>query len=66
MKTVEVKTNITCGSCVAKLIQVLDEIAGKENWSVEIQNPKKLLTVINEDKVMRAVQKTGYKAEKLS
>jgi len=70
MKTVEVKTNIMYSSCVAKVAQVLDEIAGKENWNVEIQNPTKILTVITEDltedEVIRAVQKAGYKAEKLS
>ena len=43
MKTIEVKTNIMCGSCVAKVTQALDETAVNENWNVDMQNPKKYL-----------------------
>ena len=70
MKTIELKTNIMCGSCVAKVTPFLNETVGKENWKVDIQNPKKILTVttdsLTENEVIQAVEKSGYKAENLS
>jgi copper chaperone len=69
MKTIEVKTNIMCGSCIAKVTPVLNETVGENNWKVDTANPKKLLTVttenLNETDVIKAVEKAGYKAEKL-
>lgn len=70
MKTIELKTNIMCGSCVAKVTPALDETAGRGNWKVDTQNAKKILTVTNEEikpeDVIKAVEKAGYRAEKLS
>lgn len=70
MKTIEVKTNIMCGSCVAKATPSLNETVGKENWKVDTFNAKKILTVttenLNEDEVIQAVERAGYKAERLS
>ncbi len=69
MKTIEVKTNIMCGSCIAKVTPVLNETFGQDNWKVDTQNPKKILTVsaenANETDVIKAVEKAGYKAEEL-
>ncbi|MEO8852335.1 MAG: heavy-metal-associated domain-containing protein [Ginsengibacter sp.] len=69
MKTIELKTNIMCGNCIAKVTPELNKVAGETNWKVDIQNPKKLLTVtsdkVNEDEVIKAVEKAGYKAERL-
>ena len=69
MKTIEVKTNIMCGSCIAKVTPVLNETFGEGNWNVDTQNPKKVLTVSSEDatekEVIQAVEKAGYKAEEL-
>jgi copper chaperone CopZ len=68
MKTIELKTNIMCGSCVAKVTPTLNETVGAANWKVDTQNPKKILTVttetLNETDVIKAVEKAGYKAEK--
>ncbi len=70
MKTIEVKTNIMCGSCVAKVTHTLNQAVGEKNWKVDTVNPKKILTVItnnlNEDEVITAVERAGYKAERLS
>lgn len=70
MKTIEVKTNIMCGSCIAKVTPVLDEVIGENNWKVDTVNPKKILTVatdnLSEMDVIKAVEKAGYKAESLS
>lgn len=69
MKTIEVKTNIMCGSCIAKVTSALNEAVGENNWKVDIANPKKVLTVttenLNETDVINAVEKAGYKAESI-
>ncbi len=70
MKTIEVKTNIMCGSCIAKVTPVLNEKIGENKWKVDTANPKKVLTVtadnLNEEEVIKAVEAAGYKAENLS
>jgi copper chaperone len=69
MKTIEVKTNIMCSSCVAKVTPTLNDTVGEANWKVDTLNPKKILTVttenLNEDEVIKAVEKAGYKTEKI-
>jgi copper chaperone len=70
MKTIAVKTNIMCGSCIAKATPTLNQEMGESNWNVDIKNPKKVLTVsgqdVTEEDVIKAVEKAGYKAERLS
>jgi copper chaperone len=70
MKTIQVKTNIMCGSCVAKVTPVLNEVAGQNNWKVDTVDPRKILAVtsdtLNENDVIVAVEQAGYKAQKLS
>ncbi len=70
MKTIELKTNIMCGACVAKVTPTLNETAGETNWKVDTQNPRKILTVttdnLDEADVIKAVEKAGYKAEQLA
>lgn len=69
MKTIVLKTNIMCGSCIAKVTPTLNEVVGESNWKVDTANPKKVLTVtgenLSEEEVVRAVEKAGYKAESL-
>lgn len=66
---IQLKTNIMCGSCIAKVTPSLDEVLGKSNWKVDTVNPKKILSVtsdkVSENEVIKAVEKAGYKAEKL-
>ena len=70
MKTIVLKTNIMCSSCVAKVTPTLNETAGVQNWNVDTLHPKKILTVtaenLNEGQIIKAVEKAGYKAEVLS
>jgi len=70
MKTIELKTNIMCGSCVAKVTPILNEVIGENRWKVDTANPRKVLTVntesLDEASVIQAVEKAGYIAEKLS
>jgi len=69
MKTIQVKTNIMCGSCIAKVTPTLNQIIGDNNWSVDTINPAKILTVkseiLNEEDVINAVAQAGYKAVSL-
>ena len=69
METKRFKTNIMCGSCIAKVTPVLNEIAGENNWKLDIQNPAKILTVnrvhAEESDLIVALQTVGFKAEEL-
>lgn len=69
MKSKKFKTNIMCGDCIAKGTPVLNETFGKNNWEVDIKDPKKILTVsaenADEKNVNSALEKVGYKAEEL-
>lgn len=69
MKTKQFKTNIMCGSCIAKVTPVLNETFGENNWSVDTKDPKKILTISSENgdenNVKDALGKVGYKAEEL-
>jgi copper chaperone CopZ len=41
MKTIELKTNIMCVACVAKVTPGLNKIAGEGNWKVDMSKSKK-------------------------
>ena len=54
-----------------KVTPVLNETVGEDNWDVDIQAPEKILTVatdekVSEDDVVKAMQKAGYKAERMN
>jgi copper chaperone len=70
MKTITLKTNINCGSCVAKVTPTLNDKLGPDNWAVDTQHPKKILTVqaesLDEQDIIKAVADAGYKAEHIS
>ncbi|AXY72653.1 copper chaperone [Paraflavitalea soli] len=70
MKTIQFKTNIKCFGCVAKVTPELNKAAGVDNWTVDLQTQDKILTVstegINDNLIKEAVEKAGYKAEKLN
>ncbi len=66
MKTIQFKTNINCGGCVAKATPVLDQVAGAHNWSVNTTTPEKILTITSDaaapDVVIKSLQTAGFKA----
>lgn len=67
METIRFNTNIKCEGCIAKVTPFLNEAVGKDNWKVDTNSPSKVLTVTGEAssaKVVEAVEKAGYKAEK--
>lgn len=68
METIKFKTTIKCSGCVANATPFLNEALGEDNWEVDYTNPSKVLTVAGESdaaKVIQAVEKAGYKAEKM-
>ena len=62
------KTNIKCDGCIAKVTPSLNEAVGQNNWKVDLANPSKILTVETDDKnkIIKALEKVGYKAEPIS
>jgi copper chaperone len=67
MKELKFKTNINCGGCVAKVTPALNEAVGEGHWKVDTNHPDKILTVDGAEvkKIVYAVVKSGYRAEKL-
>lgn len=69
METLQFKTNINCGGCVAKVTPKLNETEGICHWHVDTNNPNKILTVeaenISAKEVMDAVSKAGFKIEEV-
>jgi copper chaperone len=62
------KTNIKCTGCVAAVTPFLNAAVGESNWEVDLTDPSKVLSVntgTEADKVIRAMEKAGYKAEKI-
>lgn len=60
------KTNINCGSCIAKVTDTLNDLVGEDNWEVDTTTPIKLLTIDNEaisaSTISEALGKVGYSA----
>jgi len=70
METLQFKTNIKCGGCVAKVTPALDETAGTDGWKVDTASADKILTVSSDrgltaEQVIQAVQQSGFLATKL-
>lgn len=69
MKTVKFKTTIDCGGCVKAVTPFLNELDNVDSWKVDLENPDRILEVElddnDEEKVIEAVTKAGYKIEKI-
>jgi Cu2+-exporting ATPase len=67
MKKLEYKTNINCSGCIATITPNMDATEGIIKWSVDTDNPDKILTVevenIDSMAVEEAVKKAGYSIE---
>ncbi len=64
------KTNIMCGSCIAKVTPHLNANNEIKSWEVDTANPQKVLTVetenLSDENIREIVKRAGYKAETLS
>jgi len=69
METLLFKTSLKCSGCVQTITPGLDSLDGIEKWSVDLENPDKLLEVEASedisDKVMDSVKKAGYLISRL-
>lgn len=70
MNTLKFKTSIKCGSCIANVTPFLNEQKSILKWNVDTTSPDKILTVeteeANDEKVIKAIEKAGYKIEPLN
>jgi copper chaperone len=68
METLQFKTNINCGGCIAKVTPVLNNEAGIQEWDVDTNVPTKILTVkgdLGANAIINIVKSAGFIAEKL-
>ena len=68
MDTIKLRTNIKCTGCLAKVTPHLNEIAGENNWRVDLEDPRKTLTVVSdssESEIIASVKEAGFEAEKI-
>jgi len=67
METLQFKTNINCGGCIAKVTPFLNQVEEVEDWRVDTNNPDKILTISGEelscDLIVETIEKAGFKAE---
>lgn len=61
------KTNIKCSACVAKVTSALNEVAGENNWKVDLTHPDRVLTLEGGDteQLNEKLKAVGYTAEKI-
>lgn len=68
MKSLKFKTNVKCSACVAAITPEMEKLSA-EFWSVDLAHPDRILTVTGEpdqDSIVRALEKSGYKGEIIS
>lgn len=69
MTTYKFKTNINCGSCIRSVTPFLNELDSVEEWSVDTEDPSKVLTVESEEnnasEILKAISESGFSAEEI-
>ena len=69
MKTLKFKTNINCNNCIRSVTPFLNEVDSIDEWSVDINNENKILTIMSdtgsEDDVVEAVKRAGFEIKVL-
>jgi copper chaperone len=69
MATLQFKTNINCGGCIAKVAPFMNENKDIiKSWKVDTTSPERTLTVETEgsaEDVEAIVEKAGFKAEEI-
>lgn len=69
MENLTFKTNINCNGCLSKVSPQLNDVNGIEEWSVDLDNSEKTLTVnsssASEEDILNAVKKVGFKIERV-
>ena len=69
MGTFRFKTSLKCGGCIRAITPGLESLNVIEKWSVDLENPDKVLEVVaSEDiseSVIASVKKAGYEISRL-
>ncbi len=69
METLRFKTSLKCGGCVRTITPGLESLANIEKWSVDLENPDKVLEVTAHadiaDQVIESVKKAGFQISRL-
>jgi copper chaperone CopZ len=69
METIKLKTTVNCYHCLSKITPFLNQIKEISDWSVDLADPDKVLSVsgedINPEKIIDALSKAGYSAVKI-
>ena len=67
MKTLRFKTNINCNNCIRTVSGFLNDVPTIKEWSVDINNPAKILTVTGDEvqmeEIVEAVEEAGFDIE---
>ncbi len=67
MKEYTFKTNINCGSCIRSVTGFIEDVPGLKEWTVDTENPEKILTVkgdnLREEAIVEAVEDAGFDIE---
>ena len=67
MSTLKFKTSINCANCLRAVTPFLDAEPTVQQWSVDTNNPAKILTVEGDnviaEQVMKAVAQAGFDIE---
>ena len=70
MKEYTFKTNINCGSCIRSVTGFIEDVPGLQEWTVDTENPEKILTVkgdnLSKEAVVEAVEDAGFDIEPLA
>jgi len=69
METLLFKTSLKCGGCIKAITPGLETLHSIEKWSVDLENPDKVLSVEASedisDQVIDSVKKAGYAISRL-
>jgi len=68
METIKFRTSIKCTGCLAKVSPELNELAGEDNWKVDLDSSDKTLVVqgdFSETEIISSVKKAGFTAERI-
>ena len=70
METLQFRTNIKCGGCIATVTPYLNDVPKLNSWEVDTATQEKLLTIngepgLDENLIIDTLEKAGYQAEKI-
>jgi copper chaperone len=69
MKTIRFKTNLKCGGCVKAITPGLESLNIIDTWSVDLENPDRILEIKTpedvSEQVIESVKKAGYQISRL-